>query len=446
MRLAAVFGMALICSCTSTESGLSAGSGGGCAAGTKPCGTACVAFDAPATGCGAPSCNPCPAMAHGSAICVQGSCSMGPCDTGYADCDHQPSNGCETDTRTSSAHCGACGVTCTFAHTQSTCADSVCQVTSCEGTFKDCNGLASDGCESDTDSDPKSCSACGNACDTGAVCYKGACASNGDVLAWLDTQKGGWCLDDYQTLINLCGKVSVCHYNLCGDLDTDSPDAGTCYDDYQHEHEKAVPFCCDTRFLKPYPNGIVVDLGFHYYGVSTGFLFDLGGDTGAKRLNMTMTDGAQLSVGLVSLEPLTAKLQKGTFLVSYHLTQSKSALFLNGILAAEGTGAPSVIELAAENGPGLVLGSRISYWWESANKKMRFAPFLFHIRDGIHSDTWSLAAATESGPDTLLLFRDQGVTGNAWTAVTGPETGYAITTAMAEPEPVWKSDAASQCF
>lgn len=447
MRLSAAFAVGLICSCTSTESGLSGGTQGACAAGTKSCAGACAPFDNPSYGCGAPSCDPCPSVTHGAAICVQGSCAVGACDSGFADCDHQPSNGCETDLRTSSVHCGACGAVCQFAHTQSSCSNGACYVDACDGGFLDCNGSAMDGCEADAAVDPKNCGGCGSACDSGAVCYKGACASNGEVLAWLDIQKGGWCLDDYKKLVNLCGKVSVCHYNLCGDLDTDPPDAGTCYDDYQHEHEKAVPFCCDTRFLKPYPDGIIVDVGFHYDGVSTGSVWDLGGDTGAKRAWMAFSSAGKLSVELATMPSLEATLPKGTYLVSFHATQSATALFVNGQRVADGPGATSAIELAGENGPGMVLGSRISYWWETATPRLRFAPFLFHLREGKSAAAdWSLAAATQSGPDTLLLFREQGVSGNAWTAVTGPQTAYAITVEQAAPEPVWKNDAASQCF
>lgn len=76
MRPYVAVAVGLIGSCTSTESSLSGGAPGTCAAGTKSCAGACVAFDDPAHGCGSASCDPCPAMTHAAAICVQGSCSM----------------------------------------------------------------------------------------------------------------------------------------------------------------------------------------------------------------------------------------------------------------------------------------------------------------------------------------------------------------------------------
>jgi hypothetical protein len=34
------------------------------------------------------------------------------CEAPYADCDHKYSNGCETNTAESQAHCGACNQPC----------------------------------------------------------------------------------------------------------------------------------------------------------------------------------------------------------------------------------------------------------------------------------------------------------------------------------------------
>ena len=50
--------------------------------------------------------------AHATATCAAGACGF-TCDAGFADCDiFEPANGCETDTRTAVAHCGACGARC----------------------------------------------------------------------------------------------------------------------------------------------------------------------------------------------------------------------------------------------------------------------------------------------------------------------------------------------
>jgi hypothetical protein len=44
--------------------------------------------------CGA--CDPCPALANAAASCTAGACALGPCDDGFADCDGDPANGCES--------------------------------------------------------------------------------------------------------------------------------------------------------------------------------------------------------------------------------------------------------------------------------------------------------------------------------------------------------------
>jgi len=44
--------------------------------------------------------------------CASGVCGIAACTTGFGDCDNNVSTGCETDLRTSAAHCGACGRTC----------------------------------------------------------------------------------------------------------------------------------------------------------------------------------------------------------------------------------------------------------------------------------------------------------------------------------------------
>jgi len=435
---------ALCCGCTSQDSQIKNDSDT-CAAGTKRCGTACVRTDLPDLGCAAASCDACPVITQGSAICVQGSCAT-TCAEGWADCDHKSENGCEIDLRSSLLDCGACSKPCKADHSEAACEAGSCVVKNCEAVWKDCNGMPSDGCEANTHDNPSHCGACGQACATGEVCYEGQCAKNPEVLAWLATQKGGWCLDDYKKLVNLCGKVSVCHYTLCGDLDTDPAGSPSCYDDYQHEHEMAVPFCCDTRFLKAYPKGIAIDVGFHYDGVSTGSVLDIGGDVESGRVTLTIETGGRLSGGVLGGELVETTIVKGSYLVSFHASTSRAALFVNGLLVDEAAGTPTNVVLVTESGPGMVLGSRMSYWWEHPGTTLRFAPFLFHLRDGVPAGDWSLKEATQAATGTLLLFNDQGTSGNAWTAVVGEQTAYAVPQNSADPAPVWQPDAASQCF
>lgn len=48
-----------------------------------------------------------------------------------------------------------------------------CQASECEGTWRDCNHDVTDGCETDTSTDPKHCGACNVAC--AMSCAEGVC-------------------------------------------------------------------------------------------------------------------------------------------------------------------------------------------------------------------------------------------------------------------------------
>ncbi|HSM92846.1 MAG TPA: hypothetical protein VLT47_08135 [Anaeromyxobacteraceae bacterium] len=81
--------------------------------GQKACGYKCVPADDPATGCGTPSCDPCPGAANAITTCGDtGACAL-QCNLGWGDCD--AAVGCETKldgTNPANPSCGACGRTC----------------------------------------------------------------------------------------------------------------------------------------------------------------------------------------------------------------------------------------------------------------------------------------------------------------------------------------------
>ncbi|MEZ4408750.1 MAG: fibrinogen-like YCDxxxxGGGW domain-containing protein [Polyangiales bacterium] len=85
-------------------------------------------------------------------------------------------NGCETDTQTTAAHCGACGRACALANAAAGCAAGACTVASCASGFADCDGTAANGCEANTQTSDLHCGACNNACAGGRACASGACA------------------------------------------------------------------------------------------------------------------------------------------------------------------------------------------------------------------------------------------------------------------------------
>ena len=130
-----------------------------------------------ASHCGA--CRRACAPANGTGMCSMGGCAVAACDSGYADCDGDPANGCEANTQTSTAHCGGCGQACAVANATPTCAAGACQVRECGAGFGDCDMSAANGCETNTQTSAAHCGMCGRACavpNATAACVAGACA------------------------------------------------------------------------------------------------------------------------------------------------------------------------------------------------------------------------------------------------------------------------------
>jgi hypothetical protein len=84
--------------------------GGQCATGQMLCNNACVSITDPLYGCGNPACTPCK-LGHSSSACQGRTCVVATCDTGFADCDKDPANGCEVDLSKATS-CGACNAVC----------------------------------------------------------------------------------------------------------------------------------------------------------------------------------------------------------------------------------------------------------------------------------------------------------------------------------------------
>jgi hypothetical protein len=103
-----------------------------------------------------------------------------PCSATQLDCNNDPSDGCESDTTTDPAHCNTCNNVCPgAANATPFCAGGQCGI-ACDPTHLNCNGDAADGCEVTQATDPSHCNACDNACVTGPRatprCFGGLCS------------------------------------------------------------------------------------------------------------------------------------------------------------------------------------------------------------------------------------------------------------------------------
>ncbi len=191
-------------SCTTQCSGATpVCSAGRCASGCIPaelrCGTACVDANTNTNHCGRCD-NPCPAAANAAASCAMGACSI-TCNSGFADCDGSRVNGCEVNTRTSVAHCGACNNACPArANTSASCASGACSY-ACLTGFADCDGNMANGCEAALSS-ASNCGVCGRVCSGATpVCSGGACSSG---CAAGESRCGGSCVNTASSIAH-CG-------------------------------------------------------------------------------------------------------------------------------------------------------------------------------------------------------------------------------------------------
>jgi hypothetical protein len=130
-------------------------------------------------GCGT-TCSP----AHAQGSCVTGSCAVASCTGTYADCDGDPANGCEVDTAADTDNCATCGHVCSNVHGTPSCGTGVCSI-QCDAGFGDCDVDPANGCETPTTGNVQACGGCGKTCAVqngtpvcnGTTCAVGSCAA-----------------------------------------------------------------------------------------------------------------------------------------------------------------------------------------------------------------------------------------------------------------------------
>ncbi len=171
-------------------------------------------------GCG----RPCAARPHNAVTCAAGRCAYA-CDTGFADCDGDTANGCEVDTRDSSAHCGACGRACAPPRATGVCAAGSCAVGVCSAGFGDCDMNPANGCEVDLNSTTAHCGACGMACASRPNGLPG-CVSGACVLACLAGFSD--CDGAIATGCEVDTRTSAAHCGGCGRACAPSHATGAC--------------------------------------------------------------------------------------------------------------------------------------------------------------------------------------------------------------------------
>ncbi len=129
------------------------------------------------------------------------------CPAGFAECDEDPSNGCETDLQSSNEHCGGCGARCESDLWDVGCVGGECQVLSCPTGLGDCNKSVKDWCETNILIAAAHCGACNQPCPDAFSCINGACSC--DSQKSCDHGGGGSCMPTGS------GRLCRCDQEVC---------------------------------------------------------------------------------------------------------------------------------------------------------------------------------------------------------------------------------------
>lgn len=153
------------------------------------------------------NCGGCGNKCQGGKHCQSGTCQ---CPSGQTDC-----SGTCKNLQNDPSHCGSCTNACSVAHGTAGCSGGICTVASCNTPYANCDGQYSNGCEANSSTDAANCGGCGYHCFGSNACNSGACECTGfdNQCSYLGT--GGRC----------CGTTCVdtntnCHCGGCGSIGT----------------------------------------------------------------------------------------------------------------------------------------------------------------------------------------------------------------------------------
>ncbi|KAG0563932.1 hypothetical protein M758_8G066500 [Ceratodon purpureus] len=125
------------------------------------------------------------------------------CNAGWENCNNDMKDGCETDVGSDVNNCGGCGMKCKdVPYATAACSASKCEYT-CEPGWANCNGDWEDGCETDISSDVNNCGDCANVCPEPKIwggeakCSDGTCEEKWCIKGWKYSDEKKCCVEDW---------------------------------------------------------------------------------------------------------------------------------------------------------------------------------------------------------------------------------------------------------
>ena len=135
-----------------------------CQFGLTNCSGSCVNLQVDTKNCGK-----CGTTCASHQVCSGGGCKV-LCQSGYTNC-----SGVCRNLQTNTSHCGKCGYACpNYSNAGKVCKSGLCAMGGCNTNYANCDNNTSNGCESNLMTDPNNCGKCGNKC---AGCSGGKCTS-----------------------------------------------------------------------------------------------------------------------------------------------------------------------------------------------------------------------------------------------------------------------------
>lgn len=170
------------------------------------------------------NCGSCNNKCNQNAQCINGACQ---CNNGYLNCNDQWADGCEVNKYNDPYNCNGCGNVCNLPNVAShICNMGVCNIGICKWNYANCDGIQSNGCEINLNTDPNNCGTCNNKCNQNAYCSNGNCFCNTNYYncnsLWSDgceiniSSDPYHCGDCYTNCYNLSQVSSAsCNYGQC---------------------------------------------------------------------------------------------------------------------------------------------------------------------------------------------------------------------------------------